>query len=1591
MMAPDGACKTFDAAADGFVRSEGCAMIALKRLSDALTDGSPILAVIRGSAVNSDGRSSGLTVPNGLAQQALIRTALAHAGLEARDIDYVEAHGTGTPLGDPIEVEALGTVMCEGRTADKPLLIGSIKTNLGHTEAAAGVAGLLKAAMALRHEAIPPHLHFTTPNPGIRWADLPICVPCVLTPWPREATPRRAGVSSFGFSGTNAHVILEEAPALPAQKPIDDVGPCLFPVSARDETALGELVRRHAEWLAENPALSLADVTATAAAGRSHMQHRAAFVVGSTQELEHDLQQFAGGRTPRNAWSGSVRVGERPKIAFLFTGQGAQYAGMGRGLYDSEPVFRSALDRTAAILYPHLDRPLLDLMFPSDPDDSQLAQTGCTQPAMFALQYALLELWRSWGIAPSLVLGHSVGEYAAAYAAGMFGLEDGLALIAARGRLMQQLPAGGGMAAVFADEVRVATSLAEWEGGLNIAAVNGPEEIVVSGDADILVRYTADLARHGIQSRTLDVSHAFHSHRLDPMLDKLQELASKIAYPEPRIPFVSNLTGATWPSGTRPDGVYWRRHAREPVRFGESLATLREAGITTLVEIGPHPTLLALAGRATPDIAWTSLASLRRGRDDRQAMLSSLAQLYVRGADVRWDAVVGGRTTRRVALPTYPFQRERHWALDNAPMRAPAKPGHPLLGEKREFAATRGTFVWERDIGFDSHPWLRDHCVQGHAIVPASAYIEMALAAGSEIFGSGSLVLSQIENLRPIILRDGMRYLVQATLLAGEDGAAAFAVHGRAQPIGEAHSSRRLPWVSHMTARIEKAAAPQEQAPGTAIVAAARDRCHSEQQGFAFYAALAEKGNEWGPCFQGVDRLWHGDGEIVGRVHIPASIAREATQYRFHPAVSDACGHVLVAFSQGNGALVAQGADEIIFHRSPHTDPGSARSLWVYASSRPPPVGHDDVTIRDMSIYDDAGRLVSEIRGVPLKYLDRSADCRAVPTWYHAVAWRPQAIAGPRLRAAEGGPWLVFADASRLGDLIANRRAPGRTILVAQGDRWSFDNDRASIRPGEPSDYVKLIDAVGAVSAVVHLWNLDTAHGDDEAGLGRGPESLLHLLQALQSVGHSRPRIWLVTGDAQPVLASDACTAPLGAMLWGMGKTLSAEHPALWGGLIDLDADRSGETADCLIREIEAGTAEDKLAFRGGRRYVPRLVGLDVPAIDQFAARKNGTYLITGGLGGIGLAVAQWLVERGARNLVLLDRTPLPPRQTWKTLAPNSLAERRVRAVTDMEALGASVETVACDITVEGELEQCLQARQARSEPAICGVFHAAGLLQLQPLASQDAETLRRSVAAKIIGTLRLHRLLRDQPLDCFVLFSSMSALLNSPLLGSYAAGDAFLDAFAHYRHAQGLPALSINWGTWGEVGMVIDDDVAATGKLLKGVATIPTAKGLAALGHLLATSETQASVLPVDWQVFTRAYPEFATDPFLQAVAAVDTNDGTHFAGSSLEARPDATPEHRTEFVAGYLRTEAARVLGVAPARFDITLPLSSYGLNSLMAVQLKNRVEADLGAVLPMVRFLNGPSIEELASTVVEAVRATRHAPMESIDAVAWEDGTL
>ncbi|RIL12529.1 polyketide synthase [bacterium] len=1077
MLAPDGRCKTFDARADGFARGEGCGVVVLKRVADAVADGDRVLAVIRGSAINQDGASGGLTVPNGTAQADVIRDALADAGVAPAAVHYVEAHGTGTALGDPIEIEALASAYGAGRPADRPLAIGSVKTNLGHLESAAGVAGLIKTVLALHHGEIPPHLHLTRPTPHVAWSALPITVPTRRTPWPEGPGPRLAGVSAFGFSGTNAHVVLESAPSTgdvagaggsghapgePAPR-IGDVprsvdragqggpttvagpaGPAASPLerplhavalSARSAPALRALAERHVAHLGAHPDLSVADIGFTANTGRAHFDHRLAWVGPRADALRADLAAWLDGRPAAGLHAGERDGRPPPRVAFLFTGQGAQHAGMGRGLYDTQPVFRSALERCAELLRPHLARPLLDVLFadPADPDASaRIDDTTYSQPALFALGYALAELWRAWGIAPSAVLGHSIGEVTAACVAGAFSLEDGLRLVAERARGMGALPRDGAMAAVFAPEDRVRAAIAPHHGAVAIAALNGPEHVVVSGPAATVDALCARFDTDGIRWRRLQVSHAFHSPMMDPMLDAFERAAGGIAYHAPHLPVLSNVTGSVAAGGDVTTPEYWRRHARSPVRFAEGMAALRARGITAFVEIGPRPTLIALGQRCLPEGEGHWLPSLRRGRDDWAVILDSLATLYAHGASVDWAAFDRPYSRRRLALPTYPFQRQRYW-LAAASARAGDRPaanrqfddvpaafgaphrsatGHPLLGD-RVGSPQSDAVVFEATLRADRPAFVADHAVAGQVVLPATAYVELALAAATRALEGPSTVEDLAIDRRLVLDRAAARTL-QTVVTADGHGAATVDVFS----IGLEDAGR---WLRHATARIARCgegAAPNDHDAGAAVsLARARERCRAAVDIPAHYRRFEAWGIAFGPAFRGIVDLWGGEGASLGEVVLPDEAADRDT-YAVHPALLDACWQVLFAAwppghagmrdrnghggrgdatstvpDRANDPYLPVGVESVRFFR-----PAGTR-LWSHAVPRGAGAAPGDVCTVDIHLFAPDGTRVGDVRGLVLRRVEAAALAADGPPagwrdwrdWLYAPRWEPPA------------------------------------------------------------------------------------------------------------------------------------------------------------------------------------------------------------------------------------------------------------------------------------------------------------------------------------------------------------------------------------------------------------------------------------------------------------------------------------------------------------------------------------------------------------------------------------------------------------------------
>ena len=973
MLSGDGRCKTFDAAADGFGRAEGCGVIVLKRLPDALADGDRICAVIRGSAANQDGPSSGLTAPNGPAQVSVIRDALANGGVQPAQVGYVEAHGTGTPLGDPIEVQALAAALGEGRSGANPVLVGSLKTNVGHLEAAAGIGGLIKLVLSLQHGAIPAHLNLERLNPHVSWDELPLRIPTALTPWSRSAGPRIGGVSSFGFSGTNVHVVVEEAPA--AASPRSATRPHhVLTVSARTQAALNSRVDAMAAVLRGLPAeSSVADVVHTANAGRAQMPVRVAVQGQSPTALADALSEWRRtGSSPRVRYA-DVTGQPRVKPALLFTGQGAQYPGMGRALYESQPVFRAAVDRCNAIFAAVGGESLLDVIFGDRGD--LLDQTSCTQPALFAVEYALAELWRSWGIEPAALLGHSIGEYVAAAVAGVFSVEDAMTLVTERGRLMQSLPRDGMMAAVFADESRVAGHLARHAADVSVAAVNGPNAVVISGRTAAVQSVVAALAAEGIRGRTLNVSHAFHSPLMDPILDQFEAAAARVRFNAPRIKIISNLTGKAATAAELCSPRYWRDHLRGTVRFADGIKVLASAGTSVFVEAGPQPTLIGMAMACVPgaDITW--VPSLRQGQDDWQSMLGAVAALYARGADINWAGVSAGQDVRPTTLPTYPFERERFW-VERSPQTSAASPDtgdHPLVGRRITSPAFAG-IILEGRLSPQTHAYLYDHRVHGTPILPATGFLEIALAAARA--NGVACSVSDFSIREALVLPESGAVTVQV-ITAVDRETTSFRIYSGSGEPGAA-------WSLHAEGKFGAAHGDAERT--TPNVDALR-RPEARLADGAFYDNLESRGLNFGPAFRGVQQLWIGDRAAVGVAELPASVSSDS-RFVVHPVLLDAALQIMAgAVFEGKGAETSSSylpvhLQSFELHEAP------ARRVTAHASVTP---RGSDLLLADITLLDadDDTRVLARLSGLTLKRAEGAAlrRTRVTDDWLYEVRW----------------------------------------------------------------------------------------------------------------------------------------------------------------------------------------------------------------------------------------------------------------------------------------------------------------------------------------------------------------------------------------------------------------------------------------------------------------------------------------------------------------------------------------------------------------------------------------------------------------------------
>ncbi|MEH2034150.1 MAG: SDR family NAD(P)-dependent oxidoreductase [Nostoc sp.] len=1011
ILSPDGHCRAFDANSQGTVGGNGVGIVMLKRLVDAIADGDHIYAVIKGSAINNDGSQKiSYTAPSVQRQAAMIAQAQAIADINPETITYIETHGTGTTLGDPIEIAALTQAFRSKTQKQQFCAIGSVKTNIGHLDTASGIAGLIKTVLALKHQVLPPSLNFKHPNPQIDFANSPFYVNTTLSDWQTDQTPRRAGVTSLGVGGTNVHVILEEAAEESRgqgeqgsrgaggaggaeEQGSRGVASHVLTLSAKTEIALRELARRYVGFLECHSEVSLTDICYTSNVGRSHFDYRLALVADSPAQLRHQLTTFI-------AENSRTRV-QASGVAFLFTGQGSQYIGMGRELYETQPVFRQAIERCAEILDSLLEQPLLEVLYPELGEREKnlpphlLDETGYTQSVLFALEYALSELWQSWGIKPSVVMGHSVGEYVAATVAGVFSLEDGLKLIAARGKLMQALPQTGTMVAVFTDLAQVCAvidSLPE----VTIAAINAPRQIAISGAAAAITSAVAILEARGVQTKSLKVSHAFHSPLMQPMVAEFGQIAQQVSYrtPNPNIRFISNITGQL--AGVEiSTPEYWVQHILQPVQFANSIVSLSTLGNLACLEVGPHPILVSMGRQCIPESGHLWLGSLKSQESDWQQMLGSLAALYEQGISVNWSEFHRGSEHRRVVLPNYPFERSRFWVEPNKDSRqknvqlssANLKSSHPLLGSRLHLADSK-EIRFQTQINSHFPAFLADHRVYGKVIVPGTAYLEMVLGAAAKVLKSKNLILENVLYKRALILSENEVKTLQLILHPTEQQGYSFEIFSC--ELDEEDSSPF--WMLHVSGNVIASNLKPSMEPSATHWLPKNVAYHSQAE---HYQQFLQRGVDYGASFRGVKQLWLNSEVVTGEIELPQTCVLETDAYQFHPAFLDACFQVLQAKFPQDGSKEAY--VPIAIKRLQVCDRPSNR-LWSFARVHPSQ-NSNKTLVSDLQLVTDDGEILAVVEGLQLQRVASLTltSPQVPPDWFYQIEWRPQARMGQSL------------------------------------------------------------------------------------------------------------------------------------------------------------------------------------------------------------------------------------------------------------------------------------------------------------------------------------------------------------------------------------------------------------------------------------------------------------------------------------------------------------------------------------------------------------------------------------------------------------------
>jgi hybrid polyketide synthase/nonribosomal peptide synthetase FtdB len=1591
-----GSSHGFAASANGYVRSEGAAIVVLKRLSAAIADGDHIHGVIKATAVNQDGKTNGITVPSVDAQFRVMKKAYARAGISSGKVQYVEAHGTGTPVGDPIEADSIGRILSLGRLPEDQCYMGSVKTNIGHTEAAAGMAGLIKVVMAMKNKAIPPHLHLTQINPKIDLKSVPYKIPTTLVEWPEHQGPMLAGVNSFGFGGTNAHLVLSEyIPDAPVSTMdiFESEGTNkikLFAISGRSKKSLlGNAAAYIAHIENLNTEQDLFHLGYTSAVVREQHEYRATFSYQNKAQLVEKLQQFIISEGVSSASVDKAKAVHKSgsekseKLVWVMTGMGPQWWAMGRELYKTESVFKKTIDIIGAEFDRQANWSLINEWLLIDQEQSQMDNTWLAQTANFALQVGLAELWRAQGVEPDCIVGHSTGEIASFYLAGVYSLKDAVTIAIHRSRLQQLTHGMGKMLAVGLPVFEAETYLDSNNSDVSIAAVNSPNACVMSGNAQALERIAVELQKNEIFNKFLHVEVPYHSPVMNVIKAELLQFLAEIQPQPANIPLYSTVIGKRV-NGPELDANYWWKNVREAVLFAKATQEIIDDGYSNFIEIGPHPVLgaaiIEVAEALQKSVFVTS--SQKRKQPEQLYFFDALAALYSRGFDINWQSMYCGGVF--VKFPAYQWDRDRFWYETRHfnGVRV-GKVDHPLLGVRQTEAAN----AWSTDISLEKYPYLNDHKIQGTCILPAAAYVEMAYGALKKGWGDAEYRIHDLHIEKGIFLENDRN---PSTKFQFDEKNSSFKILSNSEADGSndensaQEAATQANFILHANGYISRV--NHERAGKPFDLNACQLRIPEQLSQEQCYRQLHDHEYHYGPCFQGIRSLWISPDELLAEVELPWELDAD-DRYHFHPSLFDACLQTVI-FSE----ILRLKPNQVLKSRLPVKIKAidiareAPTKFWCHTRI----VQRDDEQMTaDIKLYNNQLQAFGEIQGFIAKTVDSVASgikANTIDSWLYQPDSTECAI-NPENKASLKACYLVFVEQScKIPGFVQTLREKNIHLCIVQPAQTSSaelsvaaDFGSARLDTTNVQNLVELIATLKAKFSdidIIYLPAEDSSQAQslNQSTLRHHKQTSLYTLLAISKAilkNTSDAKLWLITRNGLATSFGNESINPLAASICGFGRVLAQQELIEnWGKLIDLDAVTDDR---CVIDELSNDDSEDEIAYRCDLRYTSRLIaaGNLKPAF-PLRLDSNATYMVVGAFGAIGQLVCKMLADRGARRLLITGRETLPAREKWQQLDPQHALYHRVQFVRELEATGTDIILAELDVCDKEKLSNFFERFNCKGYPAIRGIFYCAGIVRDAIIPNLSTEEFDAVFDAKTIGALALHELTADFPLDHFVLFSSVAAQVTTSGQSSYAAGNAFLDALCQLRKQQGLPALSINWGPWA-IGMIKELNLIEHYKLHRGMSCILPEAGMKVMERILGQNHAQLTVCEADWSKVVKWYVK-RPSIFADLNDASQEENDSHEAGF-LDTYIQLSTRDRLDLVRQNLRRIVAQVLRSGLDNVDLDANLISIGIDSLMGAELGTRINSYFGNTLSLVKLIGNANVGELARELNEKICHDKH----------------